>query len=263
MPRAVWKGAVSFGLVNIPVKLYRATRDKTISFHMLHRECKTPVKYRKWCPNCQRELEDGDLVRAFELAKGKFVELTEEELEGLRVRSTKIIEISGFVGLQDVDAIYFSDHYYLVPDEGGERAYALLLQALRETGSAAVGKLTMRNKEYPVLLRPGEACINLVLLHYPDEIVGIGELPEIQRMPETSERERELARRLVEQMRGEFRPEEFRDTYREAVLALVRQKAEGAVVSVEKPAEVPATVDLMKALEESLRAVEKKRAAPT
>jgi DNA end-binding protein Ku len=262
MPRAVWKGAVSFGLVNIPVKLYRATRDRSISFHMLHRECKTPVKYRKWCPTCQREVEEGDLVRAFELVKGKFVELTDEELEGLRVKSTKIIEISGFVGLQDIDAIYFSDHYYLVPEEGGERAYALLLQALRDTGSAAIGKLTMRNKEHPVLLRPGDTCINLVLLHHPDEIVGSGELPEIQRMPETSERERELARKLVEQMRGEFRPEEFRDTYREAVLALVRQKAEGAAVSIEKPAEAPATVDLMKALEESLKTAERKR-APT
>jgi len=260
MPRAVWKGAISFGLVNIPVKLYKATVDKSISFRLIHRECRTPVKSKRWCPKCQKELSDEETVRAFELAKEKYIEVTDEELEGLRVKSTRIIEISNFVSSRDVDAIYFSEHYYVVPDEGGERAYSLLLRALAEAEAVGIGKLTLRNKEYPVVIRPGEKCLHLALLHYFDEIVRADELTEIQRIPETSERERELAKRLVEQMKGEFRPEELKDSYREALMELIRQKAEGVVFKPEKPPEVPATVDLMKALEQSLKMVEEKKA---
>jgi len=259
MPRAIWRGAISFGLVNIPVKLYKATRDKSISFHLIHKECKTPVKYKKWCTKCQKELADEELVKAFELAKDKFIEVTEEELEGIKVKSTKIIEISNFIEIRDIDVTYFSEHYYVAPEEGGERAYGLLFHALAETGSAALGKLTLRNKEYPVVIRPGQNCLHLTLLHYFDEIVPTDELTEIQRIPETSDRERDLAKKLIEQMKGEFRPEELKDAYREALLELIRGKAEGAAIKLEKPAEAPTTVDLMKALEESLRIAEKKK----
>lgn len=261
MPRAVWKGSLTFGLVNIPVKLYPATKDKSISFHMIHRECETPLKYRRWCPRCEKEVGWGEIDHGFEITRDKIVVIKREELDGLKLKTTHTIEIQRFVDLMAVDLIYFATHYYLAPEKGGEKAYSLLRDALAFTGRAAIGKVVIHNKEHVVTIRPYQRGLLLGMLYYPDEIQSMEKLGELEKLPLVTERERELARALIESMGGEFKPEEYSDAYREAVMGLIRQKAEGVVVPVERPAEVVATVDLMKALEASMKALKEKKPA--
>ena len=246
-------------MVNIPVRLYPATKDRAVSFTMIHRECQAPLKYKRWCPKCGREAGWDEIDRGFEITKGKIIVLKQEELEGLRLKSTKTIEIQRFVDLMGVDSIYFAAHYYLAPEEGGEKAYSLLRDALAITNRAGVGKVAIHNKEHVVVIRPYRRGLLASVLHYADEVLSMEKIDELQKLPAVGERERELAIALVESMKGEFKPEEYFDTYRQAVVELIRQKAEGIAAPAAKPVEVEATVDLMKALEASVRAVKKEK----
>lgn len=259
MPRAIFKGSLSFGLVNIPIKLFPAIKDRAISFNMIHRECGTPLKYRRWCPKCEREVGWGEIDRGYPITKDKIIVLRKEELEGLRLKTTKAIEIQSFVDLTAIDSIYFAAHYYLAPEEGGEKAYSLLRDALAITNRAAVGKVVIHNKEHVVVVRSYQKGLLASTLHYADEVLSIEKIDELQKLPAVGERERELARILIESMEGEFKPEEYSDTYRQAVMELIRQKAEGIAVPAAKPVEVKATVDLMKALEASVMAAKKEK----
>jgi DNA end-binding protein Ku len=262
MPRAVWKGSISFGLVNIPIKLFPATKDKSISFRMIHRECGGPLKYKRWCPKCGQEAKGDEIDRGFEITRGKMVILKEEELEGLRLKSSRAVEIQRFVDLTGVDTIYYASHYYVVPQEGGEKAYTLLRTALALSNRAAVGKIVIHNKEHTVVIRPYRKGMVMSSLYYGDEIQNIDSLEELQGLPSVRKEESDLATALVEQMSGEFRPEEYSDSYRQAVMELIRQKAEGVAVPVTKAPEAAATVDLMKALEASVKLVREKKPAP-
>lgn len=257
MPKAVWKGSISLGLMNIPVRLYPATKDRAISFNMIHSECGTQLKYKRWCPKCEKEVGWGEIDRGYPITKDKIIVLKREELERLQLKTVKTIDIQSFVDLTSIDSIFFATHYYLAPEEGGEKAYSLLRDALSVTNRAAVGKVVIHNKEHVVAIRPYQKGLAMTMLHYSNEVLDIGKLEELDRLPVPGERERELAKVLIEHMGGDFKPEGYVDTYRQAVMQLIKQKAEGIEVPAEKPIEVEATVDLMKALEASVKAAAK------
>lgn len=252
-----------FGLVNIPVKAYAATRDRAISFKMLHSECHTPLKYQRWCPACEREVGWNEIDRGYPITKDKFIALTKEELEGLQLKTVKSIDVQKFVDSATIDSIYFSTHYYLAPDEGGEKAYSLLRDVLALTNKVAIGKVVIHNKEHVIAVRPYQKALVMTTLHYPSEVIDIDKIEELERPAVVREKELDLAKALIEHMGGEFKPEEYVDSYRQAVMQLIRQKAEGIEAPAPKPAEVAATVDLMEALQASVQAVKKgQRQAP-
>jgi DNA end-binding protein Ku len=259
MPRALWKGSLVFGLVNIPVKLYAATKDRAISFNMLHSECHTPLKYKRWCPTCEREVGWNEIDKGYEITKDKFISLTKEELERIQLKTVKSIDIQKFVDLASIDSIYFNTHYYLAPEEGGEKAYSLLHDILAVTNKAAIGKVVIHNKEHVVAVRPYQKGLVMTTLHYPNEVIDINKLEELEKLVVVRQQELDLAKVLIEHMSGEFKPEEYADSYRQAVMQLIKQKAEGIELPAAKPVEAEATVDLMKALQASVQAAKKEQ----
>jgi len=263
MPKAIWTGSLTFGLVNIPIKAYPAIKDRTISFKTLHSECHAPLQYKRWCPKCEREVNWNEVDKGYPITKDKFIVLTNKELESLQLKTTKSVEIQKFTDLASIDSIYFNDHYYLAPGEGGERAYALLRDVLSLLNKVALGKVTFRNKEHMVAIRPYQKGLVMTTLHYPDEVIAIDRLEELGRLEASREQELQLAKMLIERMEGDFKPEENIDNYRSAVMNLIKQKAEGVEIAAVKPVEVRATVDLMKALEESVLAIKKEKQAPS
>jgi len=259
MPRALFTGSLSFGLVNIPIKIYPATRSRGTALRTLHATCHTPLRHKRWCTTCKREVPQEEVEYGFELSKGKIVPLTEEELSRIQPKSAKTIEILTFVDPAGVDPLFPDSHYHVVPQEGGERAFSLLREVLSLTNRAAVGKMTLREREHVVLLRPYRQGLLLSTLHYLTELVDPSELKELQNLPSPTERERELAKNLLESLSGEFRPEEYRDTFKEALAELVRQKAEGRPLAVPQEEKKEAPLDLMKALEASLAEAKKRK----
>ncbi len=263
MPRAIFTGSLSFGLVNIPIKIYPATRSRGTALRTLHASCHTPLQHKRWCPSCGREVPQEEVEHGFELSKGKIIPIKEEELSLIQPKSAKTIEILAFVDPASLDPLYPESHYHVVPREGGERAFSLFREVLSLANKLAVGKMTMRAREYVVALRSYREGLLLSTLHYRNELVDPSELKELQNLPPSSERERELARKLLESLSGEFRPEEYRDTFREALLELVRRKAEGEPLAAPREEKREAPPDLMKALEASLAAAREKRKTGT
>jgi DNA end-binding protein Ku len=260
MPHAIFKGNVSFGLVSVPVKIYTATEPKEIEFHNLCPVCHTPLKYKRWCPKCDKEVEWKDIVKGYKLTKERWVILEKEELEKIKLPSSKSIDIQEFIDVSQIDPIYFEKSYYVVPDEGGEKAYSLLVEALRLANKAAVGKVVMKDKEYLIVLRAFKKGLVMHILFYLGEVRDIEELPELKKLVVVSKEELELAKLLISKLtREEFRIEDFKDNYTEALKKLIKAKAEGKEFEVkeEKPAEEAKS--LMEALKASVEVVEKKK----
>ncbi len=258
--RSLWKGAVSFGLVHIPCRLYAATEDRDVHFRQLHRACRTPVVYRRTCPHCEVTLEPADIVRGFEVSPGRFVVVEDEELESLGPAAAHVITIMDFVQLADVDPLQFERSYFIGPAEAGGRPYALLRAALAQTGRAAVATLTLRAKERLALIRVVGACLTLETMRYPDEIRDwrqVDALPEEGPLPP---REMEVAAALIERLTTAWDPARYTDAHRAAIAAVIASKTPEAVAPVaEGPPERYA--DLLAALEASVRAAEARRAA--
>ena len=179
--RSLWNGSISFGLVNVPVKMFAATEDKDIRFRTLHKACRTPIQYRKYCPTCQQEIETSDTVKAFEYEKGRFVILDEAELEALAVAQTRSIDIIDFVDLREIDPIYYYKSYYLAPSDTGQKAYWLLRRAMENTGKIAIAKIVLREKQHLAAVRVLPACLSLAMMFYPDEIRSVAGLPQGKR----------------------------------------------------------------------------------
>jgi len=257
MPRAIWKGSISFGLVNIPVKVYAATKDQAIHFKTLCGECHTPLRYLRWCPNCRKEVPWDKIEHGYELTKGKFVVLKKKELEGLQLKSARTIDIRRFVDGAAVDSLYFNRHYYLIPMEGGEKAYSLLREVLALSNKIGIGKIVMRGKEHIVGIRAYRNGLLMSTLFYAQEIVPMSSISELGDLEKTGKEELELANVLVERLSGEFDPGEFKDRYREAVVEVIKQKARGVEPELGKVPKVEKTKDLMKALKASVQAVRK------
>jgi len=259
--RSLWKGAVSFGLVNIPVRMYAATEDKDLSFSQLHRECHTPIRYAKFCPTCERELQQEEIIRGYAYDSRGFVVLEEDDFASLPVPTLKTVEILDFIDLVEIDPIYYQRSYYLEPLEGATKPYSLLLRAMQESSKVALGKITIRIRESLCCLRVYRDLLSVATMHYPDEVRSIEQLQPLQTHPEVAAGELRMALQLIESLTTPFEPSKYTDGYRSALLELIRTKAAGHQIH-EAPTPTPLAgdvMDLMAALEASLSAVEKEK----
>lgn len=260
-PRSIWSGTISFGMVSIPVRLYTATESHDVHFHLLHKEDNVRLKNIRWCPKHEKEVPWEDTVRGFEYAKGKYVPITEDDLEHLPVKTVHSVEISDFVKLEEVDPIYFDKAYYLAPEENGAKAFALLRQALEETGRAAVAKVAIRDKENLCLLRPYEGVLSMETMLYANEIRSTEDLAVDS--AKVSPKELQMAVSLVENLSDSFDPERYEDEYQVALKKVIKAKVDGAPLPKAPSAKEGKVVDLMEALRASIEQTKKKRAAPT
>jgi DNA end-binding protein Ku len=260
MPRAIWSGAIAFGLVTVPVKLYSAVSRKSVRFHQLNGKTGVRIQQKRVDPTTGDEVPYEDIVKGFELTPDRYVVIEPDELEALDPKKTRAIEIEDFVALDEIDPIYYDHPYYLAPGAGGAKPYKLLLDAMRETNRVAIATVVIRSKQQLVAVRPmSDSVLGMATMVFPDEIVDPSSIEELEAVEEVqiNPRELEIAQQLIDSLAGPFDPESYRDTYRDEVLALVERKAQGEQIAVQPQAEeeeepVP---DLMSALKASLDAV--------
>jgi DNA end-binding protein Ku len=254
MPRAIWSGAISFGLVNIPVKLYSAVSRKTVRFHQIDAESGGRVRQKRVGPDGD-EVSYEQIVKGYEIGPDRYVTITPEELESLEPEKTRTIDIEDFVDLEDIDPIFYDHPYYLAPDTGAGKAYRLLVDAMDDSGKVAIARVVLRSKEHLVAIRPRSGVLAMETMLFADEVIPPDALDELSTDGEvkTSDRELEMAKQLIDSLTADFEPEKYRDEYRERVLDMIERKAQGETVVIETPAEAPAKVpDLMAALEASI-----------
>jgi DNA end-binding protein Ku len=251
--KAIWKGAVSFGLVTIPVRVYTATEEKTIRFHQVHAKDGGRVRYKRVCETCGEEVGVDDIAKAYEYEKDRYVLLDEDELDR-GTPGTHAIDILSFVALDEIDPIYWKKSYYLEPEATGAKAYALLRQALGEDGLVALARFTIRDKEHLATLRLRDKTFVLETMFWPDEIRE-AEFDEVEKEVDVRPQEVKMARSLIESMRESFDPTEYRDTYREKLLDVIAKKIAGEEITVAAEKPTSTVVDLMEALRASVEAV--------
>ncbi|WP_368297093.1 Ku protein [Cytobacillus firmus] len=250
----MWKGSISFGLVNIPIKLHSATEDKDIKLRNLHKECHSPIKYEKTCSFCEKEINNEDIVKAYEYTKGKFVVLEDEDLEKLKQENEdKAVEIMDFVKIQEIDPIYYNRTYYMSPGDGGGKAYSLLRKALETSEKVGLAKIIIRSKEQLAVVRVYENTLVMETIHYPDEVRKAADVPNVPAEDKVTDKEIDTAIMLIDQLTTEFKPEKYNDDYRTALLELIEAKRTGKdiVTPVEKEPAANVT-DLMAALQASI-----------
>jgi DNA end-binding protein Ku len=264
MPRAMWTGAISFGMVTVPVKLYSALNRKSVRFHQLSGRTGVRIAQRRVDPQSGDEVPYEDVVKGFEIAPDRYVVIEPGELETLQPKKTKTIEIEDFVELSQIDPVFYDHPYYLAPGPGGAKPYRLLLEAMRETGKVAIARVVIRSKEQLVAIRPMGEVLGMATMIFADEILPAERLDEISEAAEvtTTKRELDIAKQLVDSLAGEFEPDKYSDTYREEVLALIERKAQGEAIAVQPVLEEVAAPapDLMSALKASLDAVRAREA---
>jgi DNA end-binding protein Ku len=261
MPRAIWSGSISFGLVNIPVKLYSAVSRKTVHFNQLDSRTKTRIRQKRVSAEDGAEVPYDQIVKGYELAGGSYVVVTDDELAQLDPKAVRTIDIDEFVDLAGIDPMFYDAAYYLVPDRSS-KPYALLARAMDETGRVGIARFVMRTKQYLAAIRPQEGRLLLSTMVYADEINDPAEIPELAEVDDIdiAERELRMAEQLIESLSTDFEPAKFRDTYREAVLDLIEKKASGEeIVAPAASAEPDRVVDLMSALEASVAAAKEAR----
>ncbi len=260
MARAIWSGSISFGLLNVPVKLYSAVARRGISLREIRESDGARIRHRRVAEGTDEEVPYEEIVKAFEIAPNRYVPLNKDELAGLAPEKTRAIEVLDFVELDEIDPIYFDSPYYLGPAEGAEKAYSLLATAMERSDRVAIARFVFRNKEHLAAIRPTEGALTLTTMRFGDEVVPPSELDDAlpAEEPKVAKREVEMAKQLIDSLTREFDPTAYRDEYREQLLALVERKAEGKDVLTAPAPEEPAptgTPDLMAALEESIAAV--------
>jgi len=252
MAAIVWKGYISFGLVSFPVRLFSAARAEAVHFHLVHKKDRSRVKEVWYCIEEDKPIPRSDIEKGYEISKGKYVVVDDEELKKIAPSTATTMDVLQFVGSDEVDPIYFESSYYVSPDEKTSKPYLLFLGALEQTKQNAIAKVAMHNREHVVLIRPSEGGLVLHTLYYPDELhrSNRGEIPKTKH----SAKELELARSLVKQLKAPFKPQEFKDQYRASVERLIEEKAKGKKITVMKQPSKPAAMDLMDALRRSLKA---------
>jgi DNA end-binding protein Ku len=260
MPRAIWSGAISFGLVNIPVKLYSAVSKKTVRFHQIDAESGVRVRQKRVGPDGE-EIPYEQIVKGYEIGPDRYVTIAPEELEALEPQKTRTIDIEDFVDLEQIDPIYYDHPYYLAPDTGAAKAYRLLVDAMEDSGKVAVARVVLRSKEHLVAIRPRDGALAMETMLFADEVIPAEALEELAAGDgdvETSDRELAMANQLIESLASDFEPEKYRDEYRERVLDLIERKAQGETIVIEEPSAEPQEVpDLMAALEASIATAKK------
>ncbi len=262
--QTMFKGAISFGLVNIPIKMFTATEEKDVRFRSLHKKCHTPIKYKKTCPICNEEVSPDDIVKGFEYEPGKFVIVTDEDLETAKTEvQARTIEIVDFVNLAEIDPIYYEKTYYLAPQPevaSSAKAYALLRDAMNESGRIAIAKITIRNKQTLCVLRVYNNVMALETIFYPDEIRPVSEVPALPGEVKADEREMDIAKQLIDNLTAKFDASKYTDEYREALRGIIEAKIAGREVVAQPEAPESNVIDLMEALKASIEKTQKEKA---
>lgn len=264
MPRPIWSGHISFGLVNIPVKLFSAIKKTTISFHQLRRSDGCRIRLKKVCPVDEKEVSNEEIVKGYEVSPDNYVIITQAELDSLVPQANRSIDIEDFVLLTDIDPLYYNQSYYLVPDKGAGKAYNLLQAAMEQTEKVAIARFILRNKQHLSAIRPHGKTLTLSTMYYPDEIVNTENL---ETLPvdniEPTQKELAIATQLIQSLTATFEPGKYRDEYQEKILAMIEDKSEGQQIITQAPVQnqQAKVVDLMAALEASLNAMKKKAPA--
>jgi DNA end-binding protein Ku len=259
MPRSIWSGAISFGLVNVPVKLYSAVSRKSVRFHQLHDKDGVRIQQKRFCPADGEEVPYEDIVKGYEISPDRYVVITSEELEALEPRKTKTIDIEDFVDLDEIDPLYYDHPYYLLPGQGAQKPYKLLVEAMKQANKVGIARVVIRTKEQLVAIRPVGDILAMASMNFADEVVDPDSFDEAPGDDvEARKREVEMAHQLIDSLTSPFDPEKYHDTYRERVLEMIEAKAEGQEIAVQPAEEEAAPVpDLMAALEASLAAAKK------
>jgi DNA end-binding protein Ku len=253
--RPIWSGTISFGLVSVPVRMFSATESKELRFHFLHKDDLTPIGYDKVRKDTGEHVDPDDIVRGFEIEKGRYVPIDDGDLDRLDVELTHSIDICDFVDLEEIDPIYFRKAYYLLPQDGAEKPYRLLVKALEDTGKIGIAKVVIRNKQHLAALRPYEDVLLLETMYYADEIRKPESVDSKGRLQQA---EVEMAKSLVENLSDSFEPEKYDDTYRKELLDLIRAKAKGKKLPEPQEEEEGEVVDLMEALRASVKETQRK-----
>jgi DNA end-binding protein Ku len=259
MARAIWSGSISFGLLNVPVRLYSAVARRNIALREIRDSDSARIKHRRVAEGTDEEVPYENIVKAYEVTPGRYVPLTKDEMSALAPEKTRAIEVQDFVDIEEIDPMYFDSPYYLGPADGAEKAYSLLAAAMEKSGKAAIARFVFRNKEHLAAIRAGGGVLTLTTMRFADEVVPPSELDDAlpQKLGKVAKKEQEMAEKLIESLSTEFDPSSYRDEYREQLLELIESKAEGKeIVAAEteepQPTKAP---DLMAALEESIAAV--------
>jgi DNA end-binding protein Ku len=258
--RPIWKGAITFGLISIPVRLYSAVQEKSLKFHLMHDEDGGRIKYQRVCGKCGKEVSWDDIIKGYEYSKDRYVTFSEEELDAMDVDSIKAIDVVSFVPLEQIDPIYFNKTYYVAPEAAGLKAYRLLADALEAEGQVGIAKVALRDKEHLATVRLKDDVFVLETMHWPDEIRE-PEFEELDKRVKVQDSEVKMARQLIQQLSDEFKPEQFADEYRVKLEELVEKKVEGEEITfAPAPEEEPTkVVDLMEALKASVAEAKKKK----
>jgi len=264
MPRAIWTGSISFGLVNIPVRLVTAVREHEIRFHQLHGKDGVRLRQRLICPAEDVEVEREDVVKGYEIAPDQYVVVEEGELAEFLPEATRAIDISDFVDLKEIDPVYYDRPYYLLPEETAARPYHLLVKAMEQAGKVGVAKFVMREKEYLAAVRPVGGALCLEVMRFADEVIPVKDLEGVPGDLKTDARQLKMAHQLIEALSGKFEPAKYKDEYRDQVKKLLEKKAKGHEIVAPPAVEIEPTktVDLLKALEQSLKAAAEREKAP-
>ena len=261
MPRAIWTGTISFGLVNVPVRMYSAIKEHKLHFHYLHTKDDSPIGYEKYCKKEDKPVPDDEIGKAFEVSKGKYVYLDEKDLQAAKVEGYRTIELTDFVPYEEIDPIYFEKTYYLGPNDGGEKVYALLAKAMESSGLAGIGTYVMRDREHLGCIRILDGVLMLERLFFADEVRPAKGIKPSR--VSVSKQELEMAEQLIDRFSGRFRPEKYKDTYTDALKKIVRAKQRGKQVEVAPEREEPEVPDLIEALRASLETSKKSRGGST
>lgn len=260
MAASVWSGYLTFGLISMPVRLFSAARSSHVQFNMLHRDDHVRIKQQLYCPQDERVVTRDEIVKGYEYEKGEYVVIEPADIKKIEPKTTKAMEILEFVKSSEIDPVYFESSYYLVPEEAGQRPYALLTRALEESEYVAIAKLGMHNREYTVFLRPTNGGLMLHTMYYENEVRQVDQFGKTSGI-ELKDAEVKVAHQLVEALAAEFDPKKYSDTFEENVKKLIQARLEGKeVAAVEKPRKPAPVVDLMAALKESLAQIPKKPA---
>jgi DNA end-binding protein Ku len=262
MARAIWSGTISFGLLNVPVKLYSAVARRNIALREIRESDSARIKHRRVAEGTDEEVPYENIIKAYELSPGQYVPLSKDEMAALAPEKTRAIDVQDFVGIEEIDPMYFDSPYYLGPADGAEKAYSLLAAAMQASGKAAVARFVFRNKEHLAAIRASDGVLTLTTMRFADEVVPASELEDAlpDKQPKVAKREQQMAEQLIDSLSTEFKPDDYRDEYREQLLSLIEQKAEGKEIVAPETEAPKATKapDLMAALEQSIAAVKEK-----
>src|ERR671933_2358978 len=259
--RSIWSGTISFGLVSVAVRMFPATESKELRFHFLDKKDMTPIAYEKVRRDNRKPVETDDVVRGFEVDKGRYVEIGDEDLDRLDIELTHSIDICDFVSLEEIDPVYYRKPYYLLPTQGAEKPYRLLVRALAETGKVGIAKVVIRNKQHLACLRTYEDYLLLETMYYPDEVRNPAQLDGDIGAARLQKAEVEMAASLVENLSEPFKPEKYNDTSRKELLLLIKAKAKGQKLPEPAEEEEEEVVDLMTAIRESVERTKRQRAS--